>query len=133
VSSFSIVEDFDIFKDRTKRILMNIIFFMINQLRFHHTEKRLRHSIIPTISLAGHALDKTVLAQFFSKVRASILDTSIRMKNNTFTGRRCVTARFSAVTTISWLNELLKDQPTTSRENKSMISVKYNQPVRVAK
>ncbi len=68
-----------------KRILMTIILLMINQLGFNHTEKRLRHSIIPTISLAGHALDKPVLAQFFAKVRTSILDTSIRMENNTFT------------------------------------------------
>jgi len=68
-------------------------------------------------------------------LRGFSIGATIRMKDKPFAlpGRRLLIARFSAKTSVSWLKELLSAQPTTIRENRSMTTVKYNQPVRVAK
>jgi len=77
VPSLPIVEHLDIFKNGTQGILMTFIAFMINQLGFHNTEKRLGYGIIPAISLSGHALHKTMLTELFSEIRARILNAAI--------------------------------------------------------
>ena len=59
---------------------------MIRQLCFHYAEKRFGHRIVPTISLSGHALNKTLLVEFFSEICARILNATIRMKNKPFEG-----------------------------------------------
>jgi len=76
VSILSITRDFDMFKDRRKCILMKIISFHDKPTPFSTHQKTTPSSHNQIISLAGNALAKTVLALFFSKVRASILDTS---------------------------------------------------------
>jgi hypothetical protein len=81
MSSLPIVEDFDIFKNGMQSILMAFISLMINQFGFHYGEKRFGHRIIPTISLARHALYNLMFSEFFSKATTCILDASIRMKN----------------------------------------------------
>ena len=65
---------------------MIFIAFMIDQLAFHDSEKRFSHRIIPTISLAGHTLNKSMAFEFISKARARILDATIRMKNKAVSG-----------------------------------------------
>ena len=62
---------------------MTLISCMIDQLCFHNAEKRLGYGVIPAISLSGHALDKAMLTEFFSEIRAGILNATIRMKNKT--------------------------------------------------
>ena len=57
---------------------MIFIAFMIDQLAFHDSEKRFSHRIIPTISLAGHALDKFMFIELFTEIGARILDWTPR-------------------------------------------------------
>src|SRR5210317_271403 len=63
---------------------MTFITFMIDQLGFHNREKRFGYRIIPTISLAGHTLNKSVAFEFISKACARILNPTIRMKHKPF-------------------------------------------------
>ncbi len=65
---------------------MIFIAFMIDQLAFHDSEKRFSHRVIPTISLTGHTLNKSMALEFISKARARILNATIRMKNKTVSG-----------------------------------------------
>jgi len=65
---------------------MTFITFMIDQLGFHNCEKRFGYRIIPTISLAGHTLNKSMALEFISKARACVLDATIRMKNKAVSG-----------------------------------------------
>ena len=62
-------------------ILMTLISFMINQLGFHNTEKRLGYGIVPAVPLAAHALDKFMFIELFTKIGACILDATIRVKD----------------------------------------------------
>ena len=87
---------------------MIFIAFMIDQFAFDGCKKRFGHRIVPAIPLAGHALDKFMVIELFAKIVARILHATIRMKDKSL-------------------------QPTTIRENRSMITVKYIQPVRVAR
>ena len=96
---------------------MTSIAFMIDKLGFQNAEKRLDRGIIPAGPLARHALNKPMVPELFAKCRTRIRNTAIRMKDKTLSGRRLRIARLSAVITISWLNELLSDQPATIRLN----------------
>jgi hypothetical protein len=64
-----------------QRVLMALIPFMIDQPGFHNPEKRLGHSVAPTVSLARHALNETMVCKFFAKIPTGILDPTIRMKD----------------------------------------------------
>ena len=61
--------------------LVTFVAFVIDPLG-HNPEKRLSYSIAPEASLAGHALNKSVVIEFLAEVIARKLNPSIRMKND---------------------------------------------------
>jgi len=64
-----------------QRILMTVVFFMVDQFGFHNSEKRLDHNVVPAAFLARHALGESVLSEFFARILTCILDAAIRMKD----------------------------------------------------
>jgi hypothetical protein len=74
---------------------------MIDQFAFHDSEKRFSHRIVPTISLAGHALDKFMFIELFTEIGARILHATIRMKNKALSRSSTLVARFNGDTNFS--------------------------------
>ena len=54
VSSLSIIEHFDVFKNRAHRLLARPILFSLNQLLFQGAEKAFGGRVVPAVSTATH-------------------------------------------------------------------------------
>ncbi len=79
---------------------------MIDQLCFHNTEKRFGYGVIPAISLSGHALHKSMLTELFSKIRAGILNATLRMKNKTIGLARTMAYRGVVSATVTLVGKI---------------------------
>ena len=101
---------------------------MMHSLCFQSAEKTLRHSIIPTIALATHAADNSIALQHPLKIMAAILAATIRWKTSPGSGRRRQLPYAGRPSPVSGQYGCCIDQPTTCRENRSMITARYNQP-----
>lgn len=77
--AFPIVIDLDVLKYRSQGVLRALKPFVVNQFRFDDAEKGFGHRIVPAITLSAHALNEIMLFQYVSKIIASILNTAIRM------------------------------------------------------
>ena len=87
MSSLPIIEDLNILKDRFQGILMTLLSLMIYRLSFHNSKKTgpshytpRAGFALPAVSFAGHALDKLMFFEFFTKIAVRILHTTIRVK-----------------------------------------------------
>ena len=133
--SLTIVEYFNIFKNGMQSILVTCISFMINQFSFHNCEKRFSYRIMPRGQASRSQqsplrdmlwINSCLLSSLRKSVHAYWTPRS-EWNVSPLPGRRLLIARLRAVTTISWLSELLNAQPITIRENRSITTVKYSQ------
>jgi hypothetical protein len=96
-------------------------------LHFQIQKESFGDGIIPTISFAAHATDKTPFIQKILVLLAGILAAS-EWTINPGTGRRCWIAIFKAAQTRSAGISGAIAQPTTLRANKSSTMAKYSHP-----
>lgn len=78
--SFPVVINLNIFKNGRQGISMACKTLMMNQFRFYYTEKRLSDSVVPAVSLARHALSKSLIFKLLPERRTCILNPTIRVK-----------------------------------------------------
>lgn len=77
--SFSVIKDFNVFKERRQGVLGPLESLMVYQFRFEDAEKGFGHCVIPAITLATHALKKMMLFHGLAKILACVLHPAIRM------------------------------------------------------
>ncbi len=106
---------------------MNILKIdMISPLCFDRLKKRLGHSIVPTIAFTAHTLNETMLFKCFSKFITSVLNSPVRVDNQSFSW-------FSPPERLAegLKNHLLAQRPTDSpSDNNSREKVNKDRQIR---
>ena len=80
MSSFSIVEDFDVVKQTDFSLFMGLVLFSIDQLLLESGKEALYRGIVPAITFATHARCDAPLDQLLLIRASCILAASITVK-----------------------------------------------------
>lgn len=82
MSSFAVVEDFDVLKQALSQLLLGFEAFPVDPVGFKALKKGLGDRVIIAVTRPAHALDHLVAIEFLSEILAGVLGASIRMKHD---------------------------------------------------
>ena len=79
---FPVVKDLNIFKQAVSGLFSSSVVFSINQFGFQGFEKGLCNTVVITVAFAAHTLNQAMFRKLLPEGFTRILDTSIRMNND---------------------------------------------------
>jgi len=121
----AIVVNFNVIKKSLLHLGHTLKFTMMNHLCFYRMEKRFCRRVIPAVTFPAHALNKTMLFYYCSKIATGILNSSITVYHQPLAcGLRRKIALLKACIAEYLSRDSLRFQPTTIRENKSIKTVR---------
>lgn len=84
MTAFTVVKNFNVFKDRSMSLFSSFVAFMEDQFRFQGMKKALSHCVVPAITFRAHALLNLMSFEQSAMFLGCVLTSTICMPNQPF-------------------------------------------------